>query len=63
MESWSQTLDFSKKKKGTQCDAIEVEAADTQVIAQYSECSIHLGISQKNTELDYRVTLVVEYLG
>ena len=32
VESWSQTLDFSKKKKGTQCDAIEVEAADTQVI-------------------------------
>ena len=32
IESWSQTLDFSKKKKGTQCDAIEVEVADTQVI-------------------------------
>ena len=36
VESWSQTLDFSKKKKGTQCDAIEVEAADTQVIIHCS---------------------------
>ena len=31
VESWSQTLDFSKKKKGTQCDAVETEHADTQV--------------------------------
>ena len=32
VESWSQTLDFSKKKKGTQCDDIEIENVTTQVI-------------------------------
>lgn len=32
IESWSQTLDFSKKKKGTQCDDIEIESVTTQVI-------------------------------
>ena len=31
VESWSQTLDFSKKKKGTQCDDIETEEMTTQV--------------------------------
>ena len=31
MESWSQTLDFSKKKKGTQCDDIETGEVTTQV--------------------------------
>ena len=41
VESWSQTLDFSKKKKGTQCDAIEIEAADTQVRAHSSTYLIH----------------------
>ena len=31
VESWSQTLDFTKKKKGTQCDDIDVNEATTQV--------------------------------
>lgn len=31
IESWSQTLDFSKKKKGAQCDDIVVNEATTQV--------------------------------
>ncbi|XP_059096386.1 uncharacterized protein LOC131890945 isoform X2 [Tigriopus californicus] len=31
VDRWSQTLDFSKKRKGTQCDEIEVEPQATQV--------------------------------
>ena len=31
VESWTQTLDFTKKKKGTQCDDIDVDEATTQV--------------------------------
>ena len=31
IESWTQTLDFSKKKKGTQCDDIDVMDGTTQV--------------------------------
>lgn len=31
VDRWSQTLDFSKKRKGTQCDEIEVEPQGTQV--------------------------------
>ncbi|TRY78860.1 hypothetical protein TCAL_15302 [Tigriopus californicus] len=30
VDRWSQTLDFSKKRKGTQCDEIEVEPQATQ---------------------------------
>ncbi len=31
VESWTQTLDFSKKKKGTQCDDIVTDESSTQV--------------------------------
>ncbi len=31
VESWTQTLDFSKKKKGAQCDDIVTDDGNTQV--------------------------------
>ena len=31
VESWTQTLDFSRKKKGTQCDEIEKNSSTSQV--------------------------------
>jgi hypothetical protein len=41
IDSWTQTLDFSKKKKGTQCDAIEIEIAGTQVKTIHSVLKSH----------------------
>ncbi len=34
LESWTQTLDFSKKKKGTQCDDIDLDQKESQVSAK-----------------------------
>jgi hypothetical protein len=46
VSSSSQTLDFSKKKKGTQCDDIDVENIGTQVwqlLLLLWYCSVRVG--------------------
>ena len=34
VESWTQTLDFSKKRKGAQCDDIELADAESHATAK-----------------------------